>query len=333
MPVDIFSSDPFSIVSLTDAINKIPFVPGRIGQMSLFAESGVSTTKISIEEKNGTLSLLSPTPRGGPGQTFDKSKRNIRALSIPHFQVDGAIMADEVQGVREFGTEDQLVSVQNTIDSRLAEHTPYFDATLEYQRVGSIKGIITYADGTTLNLFTEFGVTAEAEIDFDLDNATPAADAVQKKCSLVLRTMAKNLGGIPYRSVRAIVGDAFWDDLIAHPEVKETFKYQEGARLRDRKPWQELDYGGIVFENYKGWVGSTAFVDTNKAHFFPEGVPNLFKTYFGPADYMETVNTIGLPRYAKSIPMRNDKGVELEIQANPLSLCTMPLVLMQAKRT
>jgi Phage major capsid protein E len=53
--LDIFSSSAFSMVALTDAINKMPFVPGRIGQLGLFREQGVSTTSVMIEEREGNL--------------------------------------------------------------------------------------------------------------------------------------------------------------------------------------------------------------------------------------------------------------------------------------
>jgi hypothetical protein len=330
---DIFMNDAFSVIAMVDAINKLPFVPGRVGRMGLFPERRITTTTVMIEEKAGTLSLLSPQPRGGEGQLFDNSKRTVRAIPVPHFQYDGKVMADQVQGVREFGSTDQLATVQGVVNDKMAEYTPYFDATLEYQRIGAVKGIVTYADGKMTNLFTEFGVAQEAEIDFDLDNAAPAEGAVYKKCAEVVRLVAKNIGGLPYTGVYCLCGDNFWDDLITHKEVSETFKYQEGIRLRDRQPWQTLSYGGITFENYQGAVGATAFVDTDKAHFFPLGTPGLFATHFGPADYMETVNTPGLPRYAKLISMKNDKGVDIEMQSNPLSLCTMPKVLIKAKRT
>jgi hypothetical protein len=53
-------------------------------------------------------------------------------------------------------------------------------------------------------------------------------------------------------------------------------------------------------------------------------MPNLFKTFLAPADYIEPVNTLGLPRYAKATPSHNNKSVRLEMQANPLSLCERP---------
>ena len=57
-------------------------------------------------------------------------------------------------------------------------------------------------------------------------------------------------------------------------------------------------------------------VETNKAYFYPTGVPNLFTTVFAPADYVETVNTMGLPRYVKQYTMQNDKGVHMDTQMN-----------------
>ena len=41
---------------------------------------------------------------------------------------------------------------------------------------------------------------------------------------------------------------------------------------------------------------------SERGAFFPLGTPNLFKTFFAPADYIERINTLGLPGYAKAIP-------------------------------
>jgi hypothetical protein len=39
---------------------------------------------------------------------------------------------------------------------------------------------------------------------------------------------------------------------------------------------------------------------------------------------METVNTMGIPYYAKQERMKYDRGVELESQSNPIMLNTLP---------
>jgi Phage major capsid protein E len=47
---------------------------------------------------------------------------------------------------------------------------------VEHFRIGAIKGQILDADGSAViyDLFTEFGVAAHTEVDFDLDNASLA---------------------------------------------------------------------------------------------------------------------------------------------------------------
>lgn len=338
--LDIFNADPFSVFSLTEAINKTPFVPGHISRLGLFQTSSVATLSVGIEEKNGILTLVAPTPRGGPGQTVDKNKRTLRQLAIPHFQIDDAIMADEVQGIRPFGQEDGLESVMAKVDERMAQHSQSFAATEEYHRVGAIKGIVTYADGSTLNLFQEFGVQAEAEIKFDLKAASPASGVLRQKCANVYRTMAAHLDGVPFSGVRAICGDKFFDDLIAHKEVRETYlQQQEASELRrgyvdDGKSgvFGTFVFGNIIWENYRGAVGGTSFVHEDKCHLFPVGAPGLFRTVYGPADYVETVNTLGKRLYMKQIRMPNDKGIEIEVQSNALQYCTRPKVLIQGTR-
>jgi hypothetical protein len=339
--LDIFKSDPFSVISLTDAINQVKFVPGHIGRLGLFASSSVATLTVAIEEKNGILTLVAPSPRGGPGQTTDKSKRSMRNLTIPHFQIDDAIMADEVQGIRAFGAESQTETVMGKVAERMMQHRQSFAATEEYHRVGAIKGVVTYADGTSLNLFTEFGVSQISEIDFDLDNASPVAGVLRKKCADVYRQMAGVLEGVPFTGVRAICGDAFFDDLIAHPEVRASYlQQQEASQLRsgyvdggNTGVFGTFMFGDIIWENYRGAVGATSFVNTDKCHLFPTGAPGLFRTVYGPADYIETVNTLGRPLYMMQTEMKNRKGVDIEVQTNALQYCTRPRVLIQGKRT
>lgn len=337
--LDIFNTDAFGVVPLTDAINKLKFVPGRIGQMGLFTESGVPTTSIAVEEKNGILTLVSPTPRGGPGMTLDKAKRSLRNLAIPHFEINDAIMAEEVQGVRAWGSETAVEQVMEKVAERGMIHSQSMAATQEYSRIGAIKGTVTYADGTTLNLFTVFGVSQLAEVDFDLDNASPASGALRKKCASVVRSMASVLEGVPFSGVGALCGDAFFDDLIAHSEVRATYTGWTAAQeLRQGYVTAGLSYGafpfgGIMWENYRGAVGGTNFINTDKCHLYPIGVPGLFRTVYAPADYTETVNTNGQRLYAKQYPMPNGKGVHLDVQMNNLEFCTRPGALIQGKRT
>lgn len=339
--LDVFNQDAFSVVSLTDAINKLKFVPGRIGQLGIFAETAVPTTSVMVEEKNNVLTLVAPSPRGAPGQTLDKGKRAMRALVIPHFEINDAVYADEVQNLRPFGQESGLETVQRMVSDRMATHSQSMEATQEYSRVGAMKGLVTYADGSTLDLFNTFGVSQLAEVAFDLDNATPAAGVLRKTCAKVWRTIANNLDGIPFSGLYAMCGDNFFDSLIAHPEVRASYlNQQEASDLRkgyvsgsgmNGMTFGSFQFGNIVWENYRGAVGGTQFVDPDKCHIVPMA-PGLFRTVYGPADYIETVNTLGQRLYAKQYPMPNGKGQNLDVQTNALNYCTRPGCLQQGRR-
>jgi len=342
--LDIFNSDAFSITSLTDALRDIRPRPTRLNDLGLFTASSVATTSISIERIGDILQIVAPTPRGGPGDTKDVPKRNIRSIPIPHFQRDWSVLAEEVQGLRAFGAQDQLVPYMSVIAQKLADNAADLDITQEYSRIGAIQGVVTYKGGSSLDLYQTFGVAQPAEVNFDLTNLGAADGTLLKKCTSIIRATRKALGAVNFSYIHCFCDDSFFDDLLTHPEVRKTyFNTNEAAFLRDsfvgpnRGSNPIFQFGGIVWENY-GAIddtgdGALLGIPTGKAKFVPMGVPGLFRTYYAPADYEETVNTLGQPNYAKQWPMENGKGRNGEIQRNNLEICTRPNALMRAKRT
>lgn len=337
--LDVFNSDPFSVVALTDAINEVEFIPGVAGREVDWRESGVPTTSVAIERKGESLVLVNPTPRGSPGEAIAKAKRDIRNLAIPHYEVQSSVMADEIQGVRAFGSESEVEVIQTKVNERLRELVQLsIDPTLEHQRVGAVKGVILNGDASTLyDLFAEFGVAQEAEQNLEVDTDGSATGALRKAVNAVVRLIAKNLGGSPYSGIKALCGDTFYDQLVTNKEVVQTYlNWTAAADLRGSAgfgPYEAFPWGGVTWINYRGAVGGTSFVTTTAAHFFPVGVPGLFRTVYAPADYVETVNTNGLPRYARQYEMANGKGIHLDAQSNALNYCTRPKVLIKARNT
>ena len=321
--IDVFRNDAFSTVSLTDAILKRPYKPGRIGALGLFRERGITTTTAVIEQKDGQLSLISASPRGGPASTIGNKRRSARSFLVPHLERESVIVADEFQNVRAFGSETELQSVQAIVNERLTDLRAMHEVTLEYHRVGAIKGLILDADGATPihNLFTEFGISQQdAELDL-------SADDMRNQCIAIQRLSEAELGADPVTGYRAFCGDDFFDALVACDAVKESLKYQESALLRtDLRAG--FEYGGITWENYRGRVlGPDGYVDffpADEAYVVPIGT-SIFATYFAPADYLETVNTVGLPLYAKTVfDAELNRWVKLHSQSNPLAICTRP---------
>src|ERR1700730_3245428 len=340
--LNIFATSPaFEITTLTDAIQSLKFVPGRISELGIFTEKGIPTTTAAIEERGGILVFVPPSPRGGPGMTVDKLKRTLRVVSIPHFQIDDTMMAEEVQGVRAWGQETAVEMLMEKVAERGQIFTQSFAQTEELARLGAIKGIVTYADGTTLDLRTLFSVTAILTQFLNLLPGTPTtAGTLRRTIQALWRLMADELGGLPFTGIRAFCGNQFFDDLIQAPDVRTTYlNYQAAADLRtqygtqNQKIYGTYEFGGITFENYRGaGLDGTAFVPTDLCYFVPEGIPGLFRTWYAPADYIETVNTNGQRMYVKQYPMPNDKVINMEFQTNALHACTRPRLLLTGSR-
>lgn len=324
--LDIFNGDAFNVTSLTAAINKMPYVPTRIANLKLFSEEGVDTTSVAIEYSQGKISLVPAVPRGAPAQPRKPEKSRLIPFMIPHLPERGAVMADEVQGVRVFGSEDQTAGPLAKVAKVQALHKQAIDYTIEAHRLGAINGQILNADGSILfDLYQIFGL-AQTVMPLALVND---ATKSQQKVIAVKRAVEANLGSTTYDHIHVLCSPGFMDTLTGNAGYLEAYKRQESARLSaDYRGG--VEFGGVVWEEYRGAVGGQNIADGD-ALAFPVGVPDMFKTYFGPADYVETVNTIGIPYYTKQELMRFGKGIDVESQSNPLNLNTRPESVVRLK--
>ena len=148
MMPDTFSPDVFTMTSLTDAINKLKYAPGRIGSLGLFHEQGINTLDLMIEEKDGVLTLVDVASRNSPGKPVNAGKRVGRSFRVPHLPESSAIMADEVQGVRLFGSDNATETMQQRINERLQIMRGNIDYTIEAHRLAALLPSVTGAPGS-----------------------------------------------------------------------------------------------------------------------------------------------------------------------------------------
>ena len=320
--IAIFNDDAFSVSSLTAAINEQEYLPGRISSMGLFREEGITTITVQIEKDGDTLALVPAGERGTSGLVVGASKRLLIPFNTVHLPQRFAIKADEIQGIRAFGTTSELQAVQDVVNSRLAKARRQLDATHEYQRMGALNGQVVDADGTTvlLDIYKAFGVQ-QPRLSMGLNDADTK---VRVKCAEALDMQEDALGGTSASGSRALCGKNFWNKLITHKSVEQTYlNTLQAAQLRGDSR-ESFELGGIVWERYRGRIGGRAFIHDDRALLIPEDVPDMYISCFAPADYMETANTQGLPYYSKVEPMPFGKGIAGEAQSNPLHLCTRP---------
>jgi hypothetical protein len=346
MMLDVFDADAFNLVNLTAALQKLPYKPGRIGELGLFENKPTSTKHAIIEEQHGKLSLLPTLPRGASNQTTQSSqRRKIRSFLVPHVPQWDALLADDLEGKRAFGSEDQVEIYSQIMNDRMEQMKQNHEITWEWHRIGALKGIVLDADGTTevYDFFTEFGITQqEVSIDF-ADTGTyalpdPAVD-FKVISSQIIRATQLALGDARFTGIHAMCGNQFFDSFIKHGTVRMAYeRYQDNQFARQTQIPGGSQPTGFMFadiewENYRGGIGTVDFFDSDKAYFFPKGVPQLFLEIPAPAPFVETVNTRGIPLYAKQERMKWDLGIELHTQSNVLFMCTRPKCLIKATGT
>lgn len=321
--IAIFEDDAFSVSSLTAAINDQEYLPGRISSLGLFREEGISTLTVQIEKDGDTLALVPAGERGTSGLVVGGTKRTLIPFNTVHLPERFTIKADEIQGIRAFGSRSELQAVQDVVNKRLAKARRQLDATHEFQRMGALNGQVLDADGKTvlLDLYKTFGVTRK-KMSMGLSN--PDTE-LRVRAGEALDMQEEALGSVTSSGARALCGKNFWNKLIVHKSLKETYlNTQQAAELRGDGR-ESFEFGGIVWERYRGKIAGVSFIHDDKALLIPEGVPDLYISSFAPADYMETVNTQGIPYYSKIEPLPFNKGVAGEAQSNPLHMCTRPL--------
>lgn len=326
------NADLFTASEMTDAVNKLPLTVSRFGGM--FESKGVRTTQVAVEIRQGRIVLISDQERGSEPEHIDgvNRRRQIRYLTTTHLAQADVIAPEDLQDVRAFGSTE-LVSAATVINDRMSVLKRNLDMTLEWHRLGAVKGVVLDADGRTVlhNIYDTFGVTpGKADIKFP---ATISDTENQVLTSIVnaRRKAEAAMQGNPYGHFECIIGSDAYDMLTSHRLVREYWeRWMASHASFGDNDWRTrgFPYGGIVFREASEVVGGRQLVDPKKGHLYPVG-PGIWKTYNAPADWMETVNTVGLPFYARMDEKRRSRGYDLEVQSNPLTLCLFPEALVE----
>lgn len=321
--MDIFKDDAFSLTTLTAAVQNLPYQPGRIENLGLFSVDSINTLSVSIESKDGVLELVDVTQRGAPASPIAHEGRSIRSFAVPHLALPDYLSADQITGVRSFGTESETETLVKVLGQRMQPMRNSIEYTIESHRLAAIKGQYMNAGGALTSLFTEFGVSQQT-LGFALTTATTK---VRQKILTMLEYIEDALGGLSFSGVRVLCGKNFWSELIEHSAVKDTYLNSQAANALRADPRMEFEFGGVVWERYRGT--SAVKVDDDEAYAIPEGVPGLFITRFAPGDFIGAAGTMGQRLYARQWERNDGRGIEIEVQSNPLNLCTRPRAVIK----
>jgi hypothetical protein len=323
-----FDAGGYSLAEMTQAINILPNLYTRLGQLGLFRFQGVTQRSIVIEQREGVLSLLPSVPLGAPATLGTRELRSMRSFSLPWIPHDDIILPGDIQGVPALGMSDMADPLTEVMTEKLTVMRRKHAQTREYMEMNALRGIVKDGAGSTLyDYFAEFGLE-QISVDFAFGTA---GSNIQAKIRTVLRAIEDNLMGETMSTAHALVSSEFFDKLISHPKTEDAYKFfsaSGGQPLRDDMR-RAFPFGGLLFEEYNGRAplsnGTTErFIGVGEGIAFPLGTFDTFTTYGGPANLLEAANTVGLPLYARQQVDAKGRWIDLMTEASILPVNKRP---------
>jgi hypothetical protein len=330
---------PYTAVQLTGTINRIPNLYGLLNDFDVFPSAGSISTLVEIRREENTLAVLPAVERGGPATVAKRTPGDTLYFEIPHFPLDDAISPRDLQNMLTVvGASAHPRTLEEEVAKRLFAIRNRHAITLEWVRMGALKGLITDGKGNTIyDLYSAFNLVKPI-IYFDLANA--AADIVGK-CAQLFETIATNLRGETMNGIEVIVSSNFFNAFVEHPKVNKYWLNWQAANQMQTMPRGKVggQYGRVFsfqqidFREYYGSAPvngvSTKFVADGKGHARPLGTMDSFKTHFAPANDIRFVNTPGQEIYISPKILDHGQGVEMHTESNPLAICRRPEVLVE----
>ena len=327
-----FDAGGYSLAEMTRAINILPNIYTRLGQLGLFRFEGITQRTVVIEAREGVLSLLPSVPLGAPATVGTRDGRTMRSFAVPWIPHNDVILPADIQGVRAIGSGSDADPLVAVMTRKLTLMRNKHAQTREYMEINALRGIVKDGAGTTLyDYFAEFGITRQ-ETDFVLGTA---GTKVQQKVRAVLRQIETELKGETMTGVRALVSPEFFDKLIGHPTVETAYQYYaSGAQPLREDMRRAFPFAGILFEEYNASVtlsnGTTErLIPAGEGIAFPMGTIDTFTTYGAPANLIETANTVGLELYARQMTRERGDGIDLLTEASILPVNKRPALAVR----
>lgn len=329
----------FELTDWTEELLTVPNTWGLINELGIFRNEGVSQHTITVESFAGTLSVIGDKVRGQRNNVSSDDLRKLLSFPIPHFPLDDAIKPEDVQGKRAYGKPDAAETKDAVMARKIEKIRRNHAVTLETARAYAIvNGAIYAPNGTVVgDYYTSFGVTRKV-VDYDMSGTTTVNIAA--KGEEVIAHMQDNiLTGENISGVVMLCSSTFFSALIAYPTVAEAYKYYTSTqeplrqRLGGNGLYRRFEHAGILYIEYRGSYNGTLLIPAGDAYSIPLGTEDMFISYYGPANKMSLVNTVGEEAYMFSYDAPDDSGTTIQSESNALHLIRRPAACVRATLT
>lgn len=337
---------PYTATDLTQEVNRIPNQYGLINALGIAPFESKMSKLVRIEIKDGVIYVLAAKERGAPGDIGPDETEGGVILEIPHFPHLERIVVGDIDGLLEV-VNGQITprSLDRELTRKLVAIRRHHTITLEYIRLGMLRGLIKDGLGRELyNLYDVFDISKKV-VDFKLGTA---ATDVRAKCEEVVDHSMTHLKGETTSGVQSVVSPTWFNKLISHENVEKFWLQAQNStehRQLNRLPiagnWgRAFEFGDIVFREYKGGlpvkasdgtITTEANIEAGKGHAYPAGTQNMMRTYEAPVHHIQMANEAPEEDliYISQKELDHGEGFELKSQSNRLAVCKQPECIVE----
>jgi hypothetical protein len=330
-------------IEVTNIINKMPVMYGQITDMNLFQFKGTFTETVAIDRSDYTPGLIPASPWCcDPKVTQGSPTREMFPIQIPHTQLEDALWACDISGVRAETTGFQVdfTSVADERAKVLARMKMNFDITYEYRLLSALKGKVMDAGGVNVlaDLFQIFGATQKS-VDIPINEAGTDVIGAFRNAVRVSQRAARSF--VP-TGWRVIAGKNFFDRLVAHDNFRDVYKRSFDAwntTMGNAANFRFSLIPGVEVMEYWGTVANdpvsgepVEYIGDDEAIMFPI-VPRGFEMYellVAPPKTLNFVNTRArnlVYMWEKLICERSEddaEGIKMLAESNYLPIVKHP---------
>lgn len=357
MPLSYNPQDFNRVVDLSETVNIVPNNWDLFNQLGIFDVERKTQKYVLVPRTTWNEGLIPDRNWDERNSASRGPSRSYLTANIPHFPLDDAITPNDIDGVVSWenvfaGIE--LESISSTRVRKMKQMVMNHGLTLERARAqlittGSVyapSGTLQTSYGPTINWYNEFGVT-RTELTMDLTNL--AADPLVEVEPIIAAVQDGVQSGAVIDGLVAICSPSFFNALISHPFVVDTYKYfqqTQGTQVLNGRlaanvygldaRYRNFYYGGILFIEYRGSFtdrntgATTPYIPAGDAYVFPKVASEaLFKTYFAPANTFPTINQVAQEQYwFEKMGEWQDK-IEIMSESNFMNAVLRPQALVR----
>ena len=343
----ILKGGQFELVDVTDELNFIPAIRTITDEMGLFEPENLQTSTVQLEKSEQTVKAFVDVKRGLKGQSVNRDNREIYSFVVPHFPVVDQITPEDVAGRTRPGSKGREFDTVTLATMRVMEKIRRgFTLTMEKARMHTLITGTAYSPGGTIvdDFNAKFGHTRQT-VNFDFANV--GANIIES-CNEVVQGFNGELQeGEVLSKVIAFCSPSFFSKLIKHPQVNQTYLYQNFQQnvniLHDRPGGlginRRFTFENIEFIEIGYTLGGSADLPAGECIFIgsqamnADGSGGTFKTYFSPANKLDHVNTIAMPMYGWTYTDPKGSYIEIEAESNFLNVINRPSLIINGTST